>query len=249
MAGTVWTKFYWSDWESDERLKLCSPAAQGLWMRMLCICAKSEPIGYLMVQGQPLAADDMATLTGWPAEDVRRWWDELAKWGVFSVDAKGRPFSRRMIADEKKAKIARKNGKGGGNPKLRKNTGNPPSDNPPDKGRVKGRDKTHMPYANSQTVEATNIASTVGAEGRALSEARPSRAAWAGPSEIRDLVVAAKDENYARSWFDPCAWRDLPERAVIARTSIAFERLRRDLRRVLAAEGVTLLFERGEQAA
>jgi hypothetical protein len=39
MSGTRWSKFYWSDWDGDMRLRLCSLAAQGLWMQMLCIAA------------------------------------------------------------------------------------------------------------------------------------------------------------------------------------------------------------------
>jgi hypothetical protein len=116
MTGTTWSKFFWADWESDESLKLCSPGAQALWMRMLCVCAKTD--GYLTIGGEALGAADMARLTGWPPRDVKAWWAELQRWKVFSVDRKGRAYSRRMIRDTKRAKIARENGKNGGNPSL-----------------------------------------------------------------------------------------------------------------------------------
>lgn len=129
MSGVVWSKFFWSDWEGDPKLRLCSASAQGLWMRMLCICAQSEPQGYLTLNGRALGSGDLAAITGWPSTDVEAWLDELGRWGVYSIDGKGRIFSRRMISDAKKAKTARKNGKNGGNPKLRKQRGNPASDN------------------------------------------------------------------------------------------------------------------------
>jgi hypothetical protein len=127
MSATTWTKFFWSDWESDESLKMCSPGAQGLWMRMLCVCAKTD--GYLLIAGKRLDADDMATLTGWPVDDVRRWWDELKRWEVFSVEGRGKVYCRRMVKAARKADIARENGQNGGNPNLRKVSGNQPSDN------------------------------------------------------------------------------------------------------------------------
>jgi hypothetical protein len=66
--------------------------------------------------------------------------------GVFSRTGRGVIYSRRMVADEKKARLARKNGAKGGNPNLCKTTENPPPDNSPDN----GRDKTQSPEARYQ---------------------------------------------------------------------------------------------------
>jgi hypothetical protein len=118
MTGTTWSKFYWSDWESDEKLKLCSPGAQALWMRMLCICAKAE--GYLIVAGEKLNEDDMARLTGWPLRDVKKWWAELKRWEVFSVEGRGKVYSRKMVRAVKASQIGHETGKLGGNPTLTK---------------------------------------------------------------------------------------------------------------------------------
>src|SRR5690606_30968443 len=72
--------------------------------------------------------------------------EELARWGVFSRDRRGCIYSRRMVRDAKKAAIARKNGKNGGNPSLRKTKGISASDNQnPTKG-----DKPQKPEARSQ---------------------------------------------------------------------------------------------------
>lgn len=128
MSGVTWSKFYWSDWESDEALKMCSPGAQALWMRMLCVCAKAD--GYLVIAGAALTADDMARSTGWPAADVRKWWAELKRWKVFSTTGRGKVYCRRMEKDARRSEIARENGSKGGNPSLTKQTGNSPQDNP-----------------------------------------------------------------------------------------------------------------------
>jgi len=152
MTGNPWDKFFWNDWESDPALRLCSMAAQGLWMRCLCIAAKAEPRGFLTVNGIPLDANGLARLTGEPESSVETWLSELDRNGVFSRDRKGRIYSRRMVRDHKKAQTARKNGKLGGNPKLCNKRKNKPSVNVGDK----ARDKTHKPEARSQSIDDPN---------------------------------------------------------------------------------------------
>lgn len=65
--------------------------------------------------------------------------------------------------------------------------------------------------------------------------------AWAGPAEIREAVVAAKGEEFARSYLDPCTWQDVPMRALIPRTVHGSRALERELRGVLAVYDVTVL--------
>lgn len=143
MSGTTWTKFFWADWESDPALRLCSFAAQGLWMRLLCIAAAHDPIGYVAVAGRALDETSIARMTGGLESEVRVLLGELDRNGVFSRDRHARIYSRRMVSDAKRAAIARKNGLKGGNPSLGNNTPNPPPDNPP----VKPPDKPQEPVA------------------------------------------------------------------------------------------------------
>jgi hypothetical protein len=96
-----WGKFYWSDWAGDERLEQCSLAAQGLWMRMLCIAARADPAGYVTINGVALDAAGIARNVGHPRDEVEALLDELIRWGVYSVDRQGRIYSRRMLRDEK----------------------------------------------------------------------------------------------------------------------------------------------------
>lgn len=149
MSGLPWTKFYWSDWESDPALRLCSYAAQGLWMRMLCIASAHDPIGYVAVAGRGLSETDIARTTGGSELEVRDLLGELDRNGVFSRDRTGRIYSRRMVGDAKKAAISRKNGKLGGNPRLGKGSDNQSWDNPADKGGL----KTQKPEARVQKKE------------------------------------------------------------------------------------------------
>lgn len=155
MSTTIWGKFYWSDYASDEALKMCSLAAQGLWMRMLCTMAGSEPYGYLTINGHTLNEVDLAKLYAVAQAEVGDAVAELDRYGVFSRDAKGRIYSRRMVRDAKKAATARKNGKRGGNPSLGKQKENQLSD----KGEDKSGDKPHIPEARSQKPDEDNKSS------------------------------------------------------------------------------------------
>ncbi|MDD3371932.1 MAG: hypothetical protein PHE27_08935 [Alphaproteobacteria bacterium] len=109
-----WSKFYWSDWENDPALRVCSLAAQGLWMRLLCIAARSNPTGFIVVAGRPCSFTDIALLTGVSEQEVERLLDELSRNGVFSRDAQSRIFSRRMVRDTHARARLRKNGAKGG---------------------------------------------------------------------------------------------------------------------------------------
>lgn len=145
--------FYWKDYENDESLRISSLAAQGLWMRLLCIAAKADPYGYILVNGFPLEATGAARLAGVTEGEAQSLLQELERNGVFSRDRKGRMFSRRMVRDAAVRAKAQKNGAKGGNPALsaspskeRETRGsvNPP-DNPPL--------KPPYPFPSSQSLE------------------------------------------------------------------------------------------------
>lgn len=113
MTDFPWSKFFWSDWESDQGLRLCSLAAQGLWMRMLCVCAKHEPKGYLAINGHPLTVDAIARLAGVTETEAGNLIAELDRNGVFSRNRSGCIYSRRMVRDEKRSQEGRKHKKRG----------------------------------------------------------------------------------------------------------------------------------------
>lgn len=98
MSRLRWAKFFWEDWASDNALSLCSLAAQGLWMRMLCIAAQGDDYGMLTVNGQSVSDDELAKLIR-PHIDPRRFTRllaELERKKVVSRDANGTLFCRRM---------------------------------------------------------------------------------------------------------------------------------------------------------
>lgn len=150
-------KFFPSDWRADPALRVCSLAARGLWVEMLCIMHEAEPRGYLKIKDNNVTEAQLAALTGCSIDEIGTLISELETMGVFSRDREGCIYSRRILRDEKKSKTARKNGKSGGNPRLASNgkqKENSALDNQNDDGEVKGQDKTHMPEARSQKPES-----------------------------------------------------------------------------------------------
>lgn len=117
---------------------------------MLCIAAEADPIGTLVVNGEPLSVADIARMTGGAVTEVATLLDELDRNGVLSRDRNGTIYNRRMVREAKKAKIARQNGKLGGNPSLRKDRQILASDNPKVKPWVNGGDKPHIPEARGK---------------------------------------------------------------------------------------------------
>jgi hypothetical protein len=118
--------FYFSDWNNDPKLKLCSLSAQALWLRMLGVMHTCEPYGYLTFRdGLPATAKEIALVTGVHTNRVTPLVTELERHGVFSRNQGGVIFSRRMVRDEANRLINQQNGQRGGNPWLR-NPVNPP---------------------------------------------------------------------------------------------------------------------------
>lgn len=107
-----WFKFYTRDWMSDEALNSCSLAAQGAWMRMLCLMHRAEPYGHLTINGKRPADEKLAPALGVPVELLRGLLVELREAGVSSVSNGGVIYSRRMVREaaisEKRTKAVKK---------------------------------------------------------------------------------------------------------------------------------------------
>lgn len=111
-------KFFTRDWLNEPRLRLCSPAARGLWIDLICLMAGSEKHGYLVHNGRPFTDSELSILISVDKDTVKGLLNELKSQGVCSVDDKGCIFSRRLVADESKRAKASESGKRGGNPAL-----------------------------------------------------------------------------------------------------------------------------------
>jgi len=102
-----WMKFYPRDWRGDQALRVVSLAARGLWMEMLCIMHEASPRGHLIIGSSPVTDDALARSVGVGTAEVQALLVELRNAGVFDQSRNGVILSRRMIADEKKAKVGR----------------------------------------------------------------------------------------------------------------------------------------------
>ncbi len=120
MAKMGWAKFWFRDYESDIDLRMCSFAAQGLWMRMLCRMHEGEPYGYLTMHGKPVADHELHRLLNGDPQEIKALLDELENKQVFCRDKNGAIFCRRMVRDGKRSAIYAANGAHGGNPTLKK---------------------------------------------------------------------------------------------------------------------------------
>jgi len=140
-------KWYPTDWRADPRLRMCSLAARGLWIELIGYMHEGEPYGHLTINGSAPTIADVASLVGRPMGEVRKAWAELEQRQVFSRD-RDEIYSRRMVRDKAKAEQDRRNGKGGGNPRLRGEV----------KVGVNPQDKAHIPEARDQKKDAAPAA-------------------------------------------------------------------------------------------
>lgn len=153
-----WSKFFWSDYDADEGLRLCGLDAQGLWMRMLCLMARAAPKGELRIGNEPCSVSDLAQSVGKSEELVTALLGELSRRGVYSVTRANVIYCRRMRNEDAKRKKNQENGKKGGNPNLSNEKKKPQSDNPPDNGEVKPQKpeaRSHIPESSSTPSEDT----------------------------------------------------------------------------------------------
>lgn len=167
-ATRRWTKWWWQDWQRDPALRMCSPAARGIWMDMLAIMHDAEPCGHLLVNGKKPTPRQLASVCGTTEKDVLSAIEELEDAGVFSRSEGGAIVSRRMVRDKAAHDEGVKNGKTGGNPKLKEG-------DKPKRTRTKKQDKTASceagygggltPPFNNQEAEAdTDISSSLRSE-------------------------------------------------------------------------------------
>ncbi|MFS8368965.1 winged helix-turn-helix domain-containing protein [Acetobacter indonesiensis] len=127
MSKRRWSKFWWQDYERDPALRLCSLAAQGLWMRLLCLMHEAEPYGHLCVNNQPLHPRQLALMLGVSERQINRLMAELRNAGVYSTTPQGSIYSRRLLRDKAASDQGAAWGRTGGNPNLKTGAAAPPS--------------------------------------------------------------------------------------------------------------------------
>jgi biotin operon repressor len=95
-----WSKFSWSDWARNPSLRLCSFAAKGLWVDLLCQMDASDERGFLLVAGRAASGVEIAKMIGGERRAVERLIGELETNGVFSRDHRGAIFYRPMAEEQ-----------------------------------------------------------------------------------------------------------------------------------------------------
>lgn len=196
-----WVKFYTGDWRSDPALKICSLAARGLWIEMICLMHEALPYGHLLVNGNSPTDAQLGVLVGASPDQIAAMLGELESAGVFSRTRAGVIYSRKLTRMAKKAATARNNGRLGGNPNLGKQKENPALD----KGEVNGRDKTQIPEARSQRKEREANASPKKADrgSRMSHEWRLPSAwgEWAMGEGLPELSVRREADRFRDYWL------------------------------------------------
>lgn len=157
MSAKPWMKFYPRDWRGDQALRVCSLAARGLWMEMLCVMHEATPYGHLLVGGQPVKDDVLARLVGAAVGEVQAMLVELREAGVFRQTRTGVIYSKRMTDDHKRSIQGRRDKLEG----IEKTREKPrPSRSPkrnPATQRPEARGKVEAHYRASTLTEATKI--------------------------------------------------------------------------------------------
>lgn len=101
--------WFWKDYQDDLALRTVSLAAQGLWMRMLCLAALAQPAGFITLGSEPCTVDDLpgrlAPLVGIDKETAMILVAELRDAGVFSVARNRVAYSRRMMRARKLSEV------------------------------------------------------------------------------------------------------------------------------------------------
>ncbi|GAN55234.1 hypothetical protein [Tanticharoenia sakaeratensis] len=120
MSARRWSKFWWQDWQRDPALRMCSLAARGAWIEMLCLMADADPVGHLLVNGRSPSPRQLGAVLGCGEKEAAKLLGELADNGVFSRTDDGVIYSRRMVRDKAVSDEASANGKMGGNPRLKR---------------------------------------------------------------------------------------------------------------------------------
>lgn len=102
--------WFWSDWFSSIDVRSCSLAAQGLWVNMLGIMSKSDRKGFLSINGKQMDSKELAKFVGVFKDEVEELLIELEYYKVFSRDADGTIYNRRM---ERESDLSRKRAEAG----------------------------------------------------------------------------------------------------------------------------------------
>jgi hypothetical protein len=113
-----WIKFYPKDYLADLELATCSAAAQGVYMRLICLMHVSNEYGYVLISGAKPTPHSLSKAMQMRSDTVAHSCAELVRKRVLKVDERGILYSQRMLSDRAAREQAREAGAKGGNPLL-----------------------------------------------------------------------------------------------------------------------------------
>ena len=173
-------QFYPADWRKDPALSTCSFAARGLWIELMCVMHESDRYGVLAINDKPMSSKQIARSVGESHALIGKLLAELEESNVFSRDAAGCIFSRRMVKDERLRNIRADAGRLGGNPDLVKQ-----KDNQKDEDEVKQTDK------QSPTPSSSSSSSVFLSDDKNRKADKPKPVDWSMPDWLpRDRFEA-----------------------------------------------------------
>lgn len=112
-------QFYPGDWRKDPGVQSLNYFDRGVWFEILCLMHESTERGKLLLNGQPMPDDALATILGLDKQILTTTLTTLLTYGVASRDEEtGALINRRMVKDEDLRQKRTEAGKLGGNPGL-----------------------------------------------------------------------------------------------------------------------------------
>lgn len=205
--------FYVADWVKDPGLRLCTKAAKGLWIDLLCVLWEAEERGVASTGGVPWSDQQVAAVVGGDTSETSRLLAELFANGVCSRNKSGAILSRRMVRDEDARTYERSRKR---KQRKRKQPSSCPGDVPCDVPAL----SPYMKYDSE--ISKTHIDSLYEAYPRKIQRPRAIKAIRKalGEAPFDVLIaavqayaksVAAKDRKYIpypASWFNDRRWED-----------------------------------------
>lgn len=113
MSVTLWTKFYWSNWLGDAKLRSCSIEARGMWIDMLAVAAQTDRVGFIQAHCTEIPRL-MSRISGISVPEADEYFGELLDAGVAKIDEHGRVYDPRMVRDNENLQKAITSGRRGG---------------------------------------------------------------------------------------------------------------------------------------
>lgn len=154
MAKQPAFQFYPGDWRKDTALRMCSPAARGAWMDMLCLMFESAECGVLITNGRTWTEQQIARECGCDLEHVH----ELLDNGVARRRDDGAIYSPRMVRDAELREERARAGKAGGKQKPKQTASKTPSKTeakPQANGKQKGK-QNRPPSSSSSSASSSS---------------------------------------------------------------------------------------------